>query len=62
VCLALVDGRYIKLTKKQLLMILKKMLMNGRLHKKIERDPHNPSMIKTIRGSGYKFTARVEYS
>ena len=37
-------------------------VLMGKLRKKIERDPHNPSMIKTIRGSGYKFTARVEYS
>ena len=34
----------------------------GKLRKKIEEDPHNPSMIKTIRGAGYKFTARVKYS
>jgi len=33
----------------------------GKLRKKIEVDPHNPDLIKTIRGSGYKFTARVEY-
>ena len=37
-------------------------VLMGKLRKKIERDPHNPSMIKTIRGIGYKFTARVEYS
>jgi len=37
-------------------------VLMGKLRKKIEEDPHNPSMIKTIRGSGYKFTARVEYS
>jgi len=37
-------------------------VLMGKLRKKIERDPHNPSMIKTIRGAGYKFTARVEYS
>lgn len=34
----------------------------GKLRKKIEEDPHNPSMIKTIRGAGYKFTAHVKYS
>lgn len=34
-------------------------VLMGKLRKKIERDPHNPSMIKTIRGIGYKFTARV---
>jgi len=34
----------------------------GKLRKKIEEDPRNPSIIKTIRGAGYKFTARVEYS
>jgi len=37
-------------------------VLMGKLRKKIEEDPHNPSMIKTIRGAGYKFTARVEYS
>ncbi len=37
-------------------------VLMGKLRKKIEKDPHNPSMIKTIRGVGYKFTARVEYS
>ena len=37
-------------------------VLMGKLRKKIERDPHSPSMIKTIRGVGYKFTARVEYS
>lgn len=37
-------------------------VLMGKLRKKIEEDPHNPSMIKTIRGVGYKFTARVEYS
>lgn len=31
----------------------------GKLRKKIEDDPSNPSLIKTIRGTGYKFTARV---
>ena len=37
-------------------------VLMGKLRKKIEEDPHNPSMIKTIRGTGYKFTARVKYS
>jgi DNA-binding response OmpR family regulator len=37
-------------------------VLMGKLRKKIEEDPHNPSMIKTIRSAGYKFTARVEYS
>ncbi|MCK5478310.1 MAG: winged helix-turn-helix domain-containing protein [Methylococcales bacterium] len=34
-------------------------LIIGKLRKKIEEDPGKPSLIKTIRGSGYKFTARV---
>ncbi len=34
----------------------------GKLRKKIEEDPHKPIFIKTIRGTGYKFTARVKYS
>src|SRR6201993_2606218 len=29
----------------------------GRLRKKLEDDPQNPSLIKTVRGSGYIFTA-----
>ena len=33
-----------------------------KLRNKIEEDPHKPIFIKTIRGSGYKFTARVKYS
>ena len=33
----------------------------GKLRKKIETDPHKPGLIKTIRGTGYKFTARVQY-
>lgn len=33
----------------------------GKLRKKIESDPHNPSFIKTVRGAGYKFTVNVTY-
>jgi len=32
----------------------------GRLRKKLEDDPQNPSLIKTVRGSGYIFTASVD--
>jgi two-component system, OmpR family, response regulator len=32
----------------------------GRLRKKLEDDSQNPSLIKTVRGSGYIFTASVE--
>ncbi len=31
----------------------------GRLRKKIEDDPKNPTLIKTVRGGGYMFTAEV---
>ena len=31
----------------------------GRLRKKIELDPKNPALIKTVRGGGYMFTAEV---
>nr|WP_321526468.1 response regulator [uncultured Cohaesibacter sp.] len=31
----------------------------SRLRKKIEEDPKNPRMIKTVRGGGYVFTAKV---
>jgi two-component system OmpR family response regulator len=31
----------------------------GKLRKKIEENPNKPSIIKTIRGAGYKFTARI---
>jgi two-component system, OmpR family, response regulator len=32
----------------------------GRLRRKLEDDPQKPSMIKTVRGSGYIFTPTVE--
>jgi two-component system OmpR family response regulator len=32
----------------------------GRLRRKLEDDPKNPSMIKTVRGGGYMFTPPVE--
>lgn len=32
----------------------------SRLRRKIENDPENPVLIKTIRGAGYLFTATVE--
>jgi DNA-binding response OmpR family regulator len=32
----------------------------GRLRKKIEPDPKNPSLIKTVRGAGYIFTPKVK--
>ena len=34
----------------------------GRLRRKLEDDPQNPSLIKTVRGSGYIFTPNVEMS
>ncbi|HVB14896.1 MAG TPA: response regulator [Stellaceae bacterium] len=34
----------------------------GRLRRKLADDPHNPSLIKTVRGSGYIFTPPVEMS
>jgi two-component system, OmpR family, response regulator len=34
----------------------------ARLRKKIERDPDQPALIKTVRGVGYTFTAEVERS
>jgi two-component system OmpR family response regulator len=32
----------------------------GRLRRKIEEDPQNPTMIKTVRGGGYTFSPAVE--
>jgi two-component system OmpR family response regulator len=32
----------------------------GRLRKKIEIDPRNPSLLLTIRGGGYQFKAKVD--
>jgi two-component system, OmpR family, response regulator len=34
----------------------------GRLRRKLEDDPQNPTLIKTVRGSGYIFTPAVELS
>ena len=34
----------------------------GRLRRKLEDDPQNPGLIKTVRGSGYIFTPTVEMS
>ena len=34
----------------------------GRLRRKLEDDPQNPTLIKTVRGSGYIFTPPVEAS
>jgi two-component system, OmpR family, response regulator len=32
----------------------------GRLRRKLDDDPQNPTLIKTVRGSGYMFTPAVE--
>jgi two-component system, OmpR family, response regulator len=34
----------------------------GRLRRKLEDDPQNPTLIKTVRGSGYIFTPPVDMS
>jgi two-component system, OmpR family, response regulator len=34
----------------------------GRLRRKLEDDPQNPTLIKTVRGSGYIFTPTIEFS
>ncbi|HEY9111622.1 MAG TPA: winged helix-turn-helix domain-containing protein, partial [Rhodanobacteraceae bacterium] len=31
----------------------------GRLRRKVESDPANPELIKSVRGAGYLFSARV---
>jgi two-component system, OmpR family, response regulator len=32
----------------------------SRLRRKIESDPREPALIKTVRGGGYLFAAKVE--
>ena len=32
----------------------------GRLRRKLESDPQNPTLIKTVRGTGYIFTPAVD--
>jgi DNA-binding response OmpR family regulator len=32
----------------------------SRLRKKLESDPHNPVLIKTVWGGGYMFAAKVQ--
>jgi two-component system OmpR family response regulator len=34
----------------------------SRLRRKIELDPHDPAIIKTVRSGGYLFSAEVEAS
>jgi two-component system OmpR family response regulator len=34
----------------------------GRLRRKLETDTKQPALIKTVRGAGYLFTAKVEHS
>ena len=33
----------------------------AKLRKKLQEDPDDPQLIKTVRGAGYKLTARVEF-
>jgi two-component system OmpR family response regulator len=33
----------------------------GRLRRKIESDPANPQLIKSVRGAGYVLTASIRY-
>ena len=33
----------------------------GKLRKKIEEDPQNPRLIETVRGVGYKLSARATF-
>jgi DNA-binding response OmpR family regulator len=33
----------------------------GKLRKKLESDPHDPKLIKTVRGAGYILTAKVTF-
>jgi two-component system phosphate regulon response regulator OmpR len=32
----------------------------ARLRKKVEQDPKNPTLIKSVRGVGYVFTGKVD--
>ena len=34
----------------------------GRLRRKIESDPANPRLIKSVRGAGYVFAAKVDHA
>jgi DNA-binding response OmpR family regulator len=34
----------------------------SRLRRRLESDPHNPRMIKTVYGAGYMFCAVVSWS
>jgi DNA-binding response OmpR family regulator len=34
----------------------------GKLRKKLEDHPHDPKLIKTVRGAGYMLTARVSFA
>jgi two-component system, OmpR family, response regulator len=37
-------------------------ILISRIRRKIERDPHHPEIIKTVRSGGYMFSAEVESS